>query len=360
MLKKIALLVLVAFVGLAVLYRMFGEGPPMGPPPQTGAMPVLVAHAEAKTFKPSYDFSGRLSAVSDVDVRPKVGGTIEQILFAEGQMVKDGQPLFRLEGTTVTAAAEEARLAYQRGMVLRKQDAISAAELQTRKTAYVRTNQDLKHLTVTAPVAGRVGRAELTVGNTVAAGQVILTTIQQIDPLYVDFDMSEQEYLSLVANGGGLGALLKAPVEVALANDGAAYSRTATLTAVDNQMGATSGSMRLRATLANDDGELLPGLFARVKVTLPVSQTALLVNDAAIGTDQTYRFVWVMDKDNKPQQKRVTLGPMVDGLRAVTEGVTASDSIIVNGLMRVRPGANLTPVAADMRTLEAKGPVSGR
>lgn len=357
----LALVIIAAALGGLWYFNRIQWGPqgPMGP------MPVLVAPLEEATYQPSFAQTGRLTPAAAAQVRTAVAGTVEKIHFTEGQLVKAGEILFTLDirafgaqNRQAAAQVTQAKAAYERGQTLRAQDAISQADLEARRAAYlaaaagsseagvVGTRAEIK-----APLSGRVGRAEVTVGEVVQAGVTLLTTVQQLSPLYVDFEMDEQTYLQLVA--GGEGQLRGTKVAVGLANT-ADYSLTATLTGLDNQLGTQNGSLRVRATMANPDGTLLPGLFARVKVNLPQTRTALLVNDAAVGTDQNQRFLYKIGASGQPERVVVTVGELVQGLRVVQgAGLKAGDRVVVNGLMRIRPGSEVTPVPADMRTLQA-------
>jgi len=330
-----------------------------------GPMPVLVAPLEEATYQPTFGQTARLSPAAAAQVRTAVAGTVEKIHFTEGQLVKAGEILFTLDirafgaqNRQAAAQVAQAKAAYERGQTLRAQDAISQADLEARRAAYlaaaagsseagvVGTRTEIK-----APLSGRVGRAEVTVGDVVQAGVTLLTTVQQLSPLYVDFEMDEQTYLQLVA--GGEDQLRGTKVAVGLANT-ADHPLTATLTGLDNQLGTQNGSLRVRATMANPDGTLLPGLFARVKVNLPQTRTALLVNDAAVGTDQNQRFLYKIGASGQPERVVVTVGELVQGLRVVQGlGLKVGDRVVVNGLMRIRPGSEVTPVPADMRTLQA-------
>lgn len=371
--KRIGVLVgilVLAVLGYFIYHRLSAGG--AGMPQQGGAMPVPTAVVEEQTYNPVYTFTGRLNAVTEAEVRPQVSGLVESIHFKEGQMVKEGDPLVTLDLRTYKAAAAQgvaqatqAKLAYERGVALRAQEAISVAELEQRKAAWqaaeafnTQARVNLEHAVVKAPISGRVGRAEVTLGNVVDAGGAapVLTTIQQIDPLYVDFEVNEQTYLSLLSpDGNGTLNLADAPVAIGLASDGTDYPLEAKLSAVDNRFGNSSGSLRMRATLPNANGVLLPGLFARVQLTVPSQQKAPMVNDAIIGTDQANRFVWKIGADGTAQYQQVTLGSVVNGLRVITGGLKAGDKVIVNGLMRLHPGMPVTPVPADMRTLQPVG-----
>ena len=372
--KRNTKLILGAALALGAAYIVYthwfaggGEAPQQG-----GAMPAPVATVEQKDINPVYRFTGRLSSISEAQVRPQVSGLVEAIHFKEGDMVKQGQPLVTLDLRTFRAAlaqgqaaAEQARLAYERGVELRKQDAISQADLDGRRAAWKAAEAqntgarvDMDHAVVKAPIAGRVGRPEVTLGNVVDAGPgaPVLTTIQQVDPMYVDFEVNEQTYLGLLSvDGNGAPTMANAPVAIGLASDGDDYPLRGTLSAVDNRFGADSGSLRMRATLANPTGALLPGLFARVALTVPVTRQAILINDAAVGTDQANRFVYKVGADNTAQYQKVQLGDMAEGLRVITDGLQPGDRIIVGGLLRTRPGMPVQPIPADMSTTQPLG-----
>jgi multidrug efflux system membrane fusion protein len=356
-------LLLAALAGLWYFNRIqWGGGPPSGP------MPVLAAPLESATYQPTFKQTGRLSSVAEAQLRTAVNGTVEKVHFTEGQLVAAGQVLFTLDirafgaqSRQAVAQAVQAKAAYERGQQLRAEDAISQADLEARRAAYqaaaaasteagvVGSRAEIK-----APLAGRVGRAEVNIGEVVQQGTTLLTTVQQLSPLYVDFELDEQTYLALAQSGEG--QLKGTKVAVGLASD-TDFPLEATLTGLDNQLGTQSGSLRVRATLANPAGTLIPGLFARVKVDLPTQATALLVNDAAIGTDQGTRFLYKVVAGAQPVRVGVQVGDLVNGLRAVQgAGLQAGDLVVVNGLMRIRPGSEVTPMPADMRTLL---PISG-
>ncbi len=354
---------LAALGGLWYFNRIqWGGGPPEGP------MPVLAAPLESATFQPTFQQTGRLTAAAAAQVRTAVAGTVEKIHFTEGQLVAKGDLLvtldiraFGAQNRQAAAQVVQAKAAYERGKVLRAQDAISQADLEARRADYLAAAANSTEVgivgnqaRITAPFAGRVGRAEVTVGDVVQAGTTLLVTVQQVTPLFVDFEMDEQTYLQLAQAGEG--SLRGTPVKVGLATD-ADYPLAATVTGIDNSLGTQSGSLRVRATVANPEGTLIPGLFARVQVQLPKQQTALLVNDAAIGTDQGTRFVYKVVEGAQPVRATVQVGELVQGLRAITSpDLQAGDRVVVNGLMRIRPGSDVTPVPADMRTLL---PISG-
>lgn len=377
----IGLVVLAALVG----YHFFNaamKGQQHGGP--GGAMPVSVGVVEKRPVIESQQFSGRFKAVNDAEIRPQVGGTIEKILFKEGDMVKAGQPLFAIDSRTYKAAVleaqagfTEAQSALERGKVLFGEEAISKRDMETRAATYQRAQAaltqakvNLDYATIISPIDGKVGRADVTVGNVVAPGMATaLTTVQSISPIYVDFDIDEQTYLNFIKLEKDASATTP-KVHVGLATDGTDYPLEGELSSTDNRLDPSTGSLRARAVLENADGMLIPGLFARVNVGSPDAVERVLVNDVAIGTDQSKRFVYVVGADNKAVYREVKTGGMVDGLRIITSGLNGGEKIVVNGLMRVMPGAEVAPEVVNMRTLtssttpaaapvSATAPVSG-
>ena len=198
---------------------------------------------------------------------------------------------------------------------------------------------NLDYTRITAPIAGRVSRAEVTVGNLVAPGNgPALTSLVSADRIYAAFDVDEQSYLKVV--NGAQGQAL--PVDVGLADEDG-YSLQGRLSSVDNRLDSSSGTIRLRALVDNPDGRLLPGLYARVRLGGASQRDALLIDEKAVGTDQARRFVLVVGDDNRTAYREVQLGSVQEGLRIVESGLQAGERIVVNGLQRVRPGDPVTP-----------------
>lgn len=370
--KKLIVLALVVLAGL-IGYHFFSASMKGGQMPQGGgAMPANVATVEQKSIVETEEFSGRFNAVNNAEIRPQVSGTIEKIFFKEGDMVKAGAPLFALDGRTYRAALlqaqagfTEAQAALERGKVLFAENAISKKDMDSRTSAFqnaaaaltdARVNVD--YATIKAPIDGKIGRADVTVGNVVAPGAgTALTTIQSISPIYVDFDIDEQTYLTFMkmkqakAVAGDDTKSAQPTVAIGLADNGLDFPLTGVLQSTDNRLDPATGSLRARAVLDNADDALLPGLFARVKVSAPEPVNAVLVNDSAIGTDQSKRFVYVLGADNKAVYREVKVAGMSDGLRVVKSGLQGGEHVVVGNLMKVMPGAPIAPTMVDMNTL---------
>jgi membrane fusion protein, multidrug efflux system len=332
------------------------------------ATEVDVATVIAKTITDWQSYSGRMEAVDHVDIRPLVPGTIVAVHFRDGQLVKKGDPLFTIDprpyeaavdqaqaqlasalarnGYTSTDAARAERLLSDNAIAKRdydeKQNAAreAAASVKAAQASLEAAKINLAYTHITAPVSGRVSRAELTVGNIVSTGgnAPLLTTLVSVSPIYASFDVDEQTYLRYL----GRDANAKVPVSLGLANEDG-YSRDGVVDSVDNRLDTTSGTIRVRARFNNPDGTLVPGLYARIKVGGGQPHPAVLVEDEAIGTDQDKKYVMVVDKDNHVQYREVTLGQSHEGLRVISKGLQPGERIVVNGLQRVRPNDVIKP-----------------
>lgn len=343
------------------------------------AMPVSVATVVQSDVAAWEEFSGRLEAVERVDIRSRVAGTLQAVHFREGALVKKGELLLTIDPAPYAAeveragaqvAAAQARLAQAKGEHDRSQrlwseQAISRREFDERTNgkgeadanlraaqAALQTAQlSLGYTQVRAPVAGRVGKLEVTVGNLVAAGPgaPVLTTLVSVSPIYASFDADEQVVAKALkdVSSGGARKLERIPVQMgtAASTDTPFEGR---LQLVDNQVDAKSGTVRARAVFDNQDGQLMPGQFARIRMGQATQATALLVNERAVGTDQNKKFVLVVGADNKAVYREVTLGASVNGLRVVKNGLAPNERIVVNGLQRVRPGALVAPQQVEM------------
>src|SRR5262245_16289115 len=348
---------------------------------QPAAIPVSVAVVEQRHVALWDEFSGRLEAVERVEVRSRVAGAVKAVHFREGALVKQGDLLITIDPDPYAAEvdrakaqvlAAEARLAYaekeqERARRLQQANsgAISESNVDQRVGAYREAEGNLRaaqaalqaaqlnldYTQVSAPVAGRVGKLEITVGNLIAAGPgaPVLTTLVSVDPVYASFN-ADEEVVARALKALGSDAHMQVdriPVQMvtATSNDTAFEGH---LQLIDNQVDAKSGTVRVRAVFGNAEGSLIPGQFARLRMGQPKTEPALMVNERAIGTDQNKKYVIVVGDDNKATYREVTLGVFVDGLRRVTNGLTAGERIVVNGLQRVRPGALLAPKLVSM------------
>ncbi|WP_118180343.1 efflux RND transporter periplasmic adaptor subunit [Paraburkholderia phosphatilytica] len=339
------------------------------PPQSASAMlpEVDVATVIDKTITEWQQYSGRLEAIDKVEVRPQVSGTIVSVNFKDGALVKKGDTLFVIDPRPYQAAvdqaaaqvaAAQARTGYtqsdwERAQRLLADNAIAkrdydqkqndareaSANLKAAQAALEAAQINLGYTRITAPVSGRVSRAEITVGNVVSAGasSAPLTSLVSVSPIYASFDADEQTYLRYIhqANQGGA-----VPVDLGLADE-MGYSRHGTIESVDNQLDTSSGTIRVRARFDNADGTLVPGLYARIKVGGSKPHAALLINEAAIGTDQDKKFVLVVDQNGHVAYREVQLGSQQGNLRVITSGLKEGERIVVNGTQRVRPGGEV-------------------
>jgi RND family efflux transporter MFP subunit len=339
------------------------------PPPQ-----VTVAQVVQKKVTEFDEFTGRFEAIDRVEVRPRVNGYISSVNFTEGSEVKKGDVLFVIDQRPYAAELKRAeaqlnqaksaltlaRSEKVRATNLLAQHAISQEEYDTRTSgaeqaqanvqlaeAALETAQlNMTYTKVTSPINGRVSKANITLGNLVTNGQTLLTTVVSLDPIYVRFDGDEQAFLRSVKeakeNAAAGSKEAAAPVLVGLADE-PGFPHAGVMVFQDNEVDPQTGTIRIRAKLDNHDRAFTPGLFARVRLMGEKKYDALLINDSAVGTDQTVKYVLVVGADNKVEYRPVKLGPVIDGLRVVRDGLKADDTIVVNGLQRVRPGSPVTP-----------------
>ncbi|MBS0268540.1 MAG: efflux RND transporter periplasmic adaptor subunit [Proteobacteria bacterium] len=349
------------------------------------AVPVSVATVEAREIDTWDEFSGRLEAVERVELRPRVAGQILNIHFREGALVKAGDSLVTIDPAPYAAevdrlnglvGAAEAQVVFTKADVERARkiigNALSERELDTRANAYDAAVANLKSAQaalqtaklnlawteVRAPVSGRAGRREVTVGNLVESGPnaPVLTTIVSVNPIYASFNADEnvvaQALATLSPEANATARVEQIPVAISTPATADQWRR-GTLQLIDNKVDVASGTVRLRATLDNTDGRLIAGQFVRVRMAKPRSAPIIAITERAIGTDQDKKYVIVVGKDNKTAYREVKLGTMADDLRIITSGLNAGDRIVVAGLQRVKPGDEVAPepVAMDGRPL---------
>ena len=365
---------------------MFQSGPAVATPsPAVQATAVSVATVVQSDVATWNDFSGRLEAVERVDIRSRVAGTVEAVHFREGALVKAGDLLLTIDTAPYQADVDRAdaqvfaaqsRLAnarsnYERSKQLLQDHAISQREyddslnaqseadanLRSAKAQLQTAQLSLGYTQVRAPVSGRVGKLEITTGNLVAAGPgaPVLTTLVSVSPIYASFDADEQVVThalrELPAGASARAQIEKIPVQMGTVDD-TATPIAGHLQLVDNQVDARSGTVRVRAVFDNADGALMPGQFAHLRMGTVKAEPALMINERAVGTDQSKKFVMVVGADDKANYREVTLGANVDGLRIVTSGLKPNERVVVNGLQRVRPGALIAPQMVAMKSVD--------
>ncbi len=369
---KLALAFVLATTGAVYFYagNANAEDPPaaLAPPsPQ-----VEVATLQPTEIRAWHEFSGRVTPVESAAIKPLASGTIQQVLFTEGDWVSQGAPLFVIDPrphqaaligaqaqlATAQSRAELAQDEFNRAGQLLESKLLSqslydsaASALQVGQAAVMEAESalsqaelNLEYAHVSAPISGRISRAELTVGNVVEAGAnaPVLTTIVADDRFYVEFNISESLYIQAVRNAQDQQAM---PVELTLAEDGG-VTYHGHIHAFDNHLDSTSGTIRARAVVDNADGALTAGMYADVRLGSAQMTAALLVPERAIGTNQSHKFVYVIDGDNVAQYREITLGGQYDGQRIVEEGIAAGEQVVVNGLSHIAPNSKVDPVPA--------------
>ena len=377
--KRLFVLLLVV-AAAALLYRYWGfwQGQPTSPaaPPPPA---VTVSKPLIREIQEWADFTGQFEAHEAVEVRPRVSGYLESINFTDGQLVKKGDLLFVIEPRPFelaleTAKAQQAQAEAQlelakaqlaRTAQLRKNDYatqetyderlaqvnIATASRDASIAAVNQAQLNLDYTRVTAPVAGRMGRHEVSIGNLIMGGTggstTLLTTIVSLDPIWLSFFVSEGDgmtYKRLVQQGE-----IKSPRDTSVAVQGQLMDeKTWTLKGnidfVDNQYDRNSGTIRVRASFPNPNLFITPGQFGRVRVPMSQLRSTMLVPDAAVVTDQSVKMLFTVTPDGTVVPKPVELGPVTDdGMRIVRSGITADDQIIISGLLRARPGQKVTP-----------------
>ncbi|MCW0181811.1 MAG: efflux RND transporter periplasmic adaptor subunit [Zavarzinia sp.] len=353
-----------------------GSAPPQAP----GPMPVTVAAPLVRDMAEWDEFTGRFAAVDSVEIRARVSGYLDQIAFEDGQGVAAGQLLyvidprpFEAEMSRARADVESAQAALElsvrevnRYAALRQGGNASqqvlderlqarrsaAASVDAAQAALRQAELNLSFTRIRSPIAGRISRTNVTVGNLVSgnAGGTELTTVVSTDPIRFYFDADEQvfiRYQRMMRSIERPDAGHAVPVEIGLADE-AGYPHKGFLDFFDNQLDRATGTISVRASLPNPDRVLAPGMFGRIRVQAGDAAPVMLVPDIAIGTDQTRRFVWVVGDDHVPQMRTVEPGGPVGTLRIIRKGLSAGEKIVVNGIVRVRPGAPVTSIPAHL------------
>ncbi|NII12332.1 efflux RND transporter periplasmic adaptor subunit [Oleiagrimonas sp. C23AA] len=370
----------VAVLALAGAYvGTHGGGAKAAPDNAAPAAPqVTVAKVLVRPVAASAVYTGRLQAVNSVQVRARVSGYVESVHFTEGAMVHKGELLFSIDARPYQAEVDRlmasladnraalalARDNAARGKQLIAKHFISAQQFDALKSAATSAESqmaatraqlraarlNLSFTQVRAPIDGRISNVRITPGNLVTSSDV-LTDLVSVDPLYAYFDVDEHSYLSLLGHGRasarGAQATGHAPVAMGLANE-SGFPHEGHIDFVDNQVDAGAGTIRLRAVFDNANSRLVPGLFARLRLETGAPHPTVLIDDRAVGTDLGNRFVYVVDASGHAQYRRIVPGPMYHGLRVVEHGLKAGERIVVDGLQRVQPGAQVTATQAPM------------
>ncbi|MBT2771125.1 efflux RND transporter periplasmic adaptor subunit [Halomonas sp. ISL-60] len=367
------LLIMALLMGCEAKSEEAAAAPP--PPPE-----VEVVNIAAQPIVLSESFTGRVEAAETVELRPRVSGYIEEVAFEEGELVEEGDLLFQIDprpyqarvgaaqaelaqarSQSVQAAseAERARVLLGRQAISQevhdqRQAALSSARamVNAAEAALETAELDLAYTRITAPVSGRAGRAMVTRGNLANADQSLLTTLVTIDPIHVYFEADEQAAFAshaLMVDG-------ESSLKIELGGD-QQRQYTGTLDFIDNRLNPGTGTLQFRALLANADGRIRPGEFARVEVPIARLEQALLVDRKAILTDQDRRYVYVIDDDNRAERRQVATGRQMGEQMVITEGLSPGDRVIVNGVQKVFfPGMQVSPQSVATASVEDAQP----
>ncbi|OAN48943.1 efflux RND transporter periplasmic adaptor subunit [Magnetospirillum moscoviense] len=371
-------LVLATILGAGIYFASRQTAPaPASAAPQAGgpggAPPVTVSAPVKRSVTEWLEFTGQFAAVDHVELRARVGGYLTDIHFADGQMVQKGDLLFTIDPRPHEIALASARAKLDQasssrdfaGRQLSRVDELqrrdyapqtlldqrqteskgAGAAAEAARAAVREAELNLQFTRITAPVSGRVGARQISIGNLVSATTTptLLTTIVSQDPLYFTFDMSEADLLAFQRVHGAVSAQgqLDVPVELRLMDE-KAWGRKGRLTFIDNQLDKASGTIRARATIANTDNFIAPGAFGRIRMPATAPFEALLLPDAAVVTDQNRKIVMTVTPDGTVAPRPVEIGGLIDGLRIVRSGIGPDDQVVINGLLRARPGSKVT------------------
>lgn len=375
--KKILILFLISAFLSGTTYYLYSKNAVAnasensdGQAPQ--AMPVTAETMVMQSIRIWSGYSARLEAIDYAEIRPQVSGTIHDVKFEDGQKVEKGDILFVIDPRPYEAAVnqEKAELnvvknqssfalkELQRAKGLFKANAISERVLDERKNAYkiaqatvqavearLRSAQiDLDNAYIKAPITGRISRAEIKEGNLVQAtgNAPVLTSIVSKQKVYADFEVDEKSYIKYIRSSAlKLSEEHKIPVKLNVSGDDVVYKGF--IQSFDNRIDSSSGTIRARALFDNEDGALLPGMFANVRMGTPSLVDQILLNERAIGTDQNRKFVYVVNDQNIVEYRVITIGESVDGKRVITSGLSEGETVIAEGIIRIRPGMLVIP-----------------
>lgn len=355
------------------------------PPPPAAAAPapvVTVSTPLQRQVDQRLSFLGQFAAVKQVELRAQVGGTLKGVYFKDGEVVRQGQLLFQIDpepyliklaqaSAELEAANARLNLATRelaRAQLLKSTDAGSTENVEQKNAdklsaqaavdgarALVRDARfDLGRTRVVAPFTGRIGTHLVSAGNLISGSRAgsgpttLLATVVSLDPIWLNFDMSESDYMTFLRQREKVSGPIKNQVEIALADE-TSFNRTGTLDFVDNTLDRGSGTIHARATLQNADALLTPGAFGRVRLAVSGPTTVMLVPDAAVLSDQADHAVLVVGKDNVVSQKKVEVGELRGGLRVIRSGLAPTDKVIIDGIPTVKVGAPINPQAGAIR-----------
>jgi RND family efflux transporter MFP subunit len=347
---------------------------------------VVVSPPVEEAVVASVDYTGRTDSAETVEIRARVTGFLNAVLFKDGDEVQKGQPLYEIDDRefqadlaaakaqrdTVLAHQEKVVLDFRRAEALKAKGAITAAQydqtvadqkeadaqVESAKAKVDRAQLNVDFSKIAAPISGKISRSDLTAGNLVDANKTVLTTIVSVDPIDVYFDVDERTFLTLMqqVREGKLESGKDQAIRVYLGlTTDKSYPHKGAIDFVENRVNPATGTIRTRGTFPNPKPPvgrrvLEAGLFARIRVPIGKPKPTLLVTDRAIGTDQARKFVYVVNDKNEVVFRPVQLGPMHEGLRVISEGLAAGERVIIDGLQRVRPGVIVAPTAGDMRS----------
>lgn len=341
---------------------------------------VTVARPITKTIVEDDEYVGRFDAMEEVGVRARVSGYLEEVNFKDGSLVKKGDLLYTIDRRLFEAALRQAeaqvsiaaasqafaqeQMTRAEGLIAggnipqstldeRRQTLLSANGALEQARQQLETAQiNLDFSEVRAPISGRIDRTLVTPGNLVRADDTLLTRIVSLDPIYFYFDIDERNYLAYAKDARSRGSVMQEgagglDVVLRLSQD---YAGTfnGKLDFSENRIDAATGSMRVRAVVPNSDGVLTPGLFGRINVPGSLPHPGILIPDAAIVADQNRQLVMTVDAEGNVAPRPVTPGPRIDGYRVIRDGLDGTETIVIEGLMRARPGAKVTPVMAEL------------
>ncbi|WP_321957878.1 efflux RND transporter periplasmic adaptor subunit [Paraburkholderia bannensis] len=382
--KGVAAVVIVAVAATALHLHGSDGAPAVAPPPPS----VSISAPLQRDIEGRLGFLGQFSAVNRVELRAQVGGTLTRINFKDGDIVHQGDLLFeidpepyqiKLSEATAAVEAANARLALATRELARAQE-LQQSEAGTvenvdQKVAEQRAAQaaldnanalvhdarfDLDRCRITAPFTGRIGTHLVSTGNLVSGSRAgtgpttLLATIVSLDPIYLDFDISENDYAAFQRSREHRSGPLADTVTISPTGD-SGYSRTGTLNFIDNTLDRSSGTIHARATIPNSDLSLTPGGFARLRLATTAPQPALLVPDAAVLQDQTDHMVYVVGDDNVATARKVEIGDLRGGLRVIRAGLAPTDRIVIDGIPAVRPGSKIAPHAGKIQFSAEQG-----